>query len=158
MNKQELKALIDSLPENADLDKVAAEARKLLLPSSPATPQVPGLTLEARKEKLRNIKTSIPGAPPEMVEFASHLAERIKMNNDPEDFIDLCRMTMSDLRKGRDGFSGKNLESSFRSCSSDIADDIMMTVVPFLAAEVLPGVDSSQMRQRVRNAGLAVLF
>jgi hypothetical protein len=116
------------------------------------------LTLEERREKLKNIKDSIPGAPPEMVEFASHLSARIKLNNDPEDFIDACKLLMSDLRKGRDGFSGKPIESSFMGCDSSIANDIMMTVVPFLAAEVLPEIDSSNMRNLVRGAGLAVLF
>lgn len=69
------------------------------------------ISMEPVKEKLRNLSQYMPGEEQVIYAFGTFLADRLNPELVPEDFNLTAQLTLCDMQKGIDGYSGKPIRS-----------------------------------------------
>jgi hypothetical protein len=95
------------------------------------------ISMEPVKEKLRNLREHMPDQQDETYAFGAYLADRLNPKLVPMGFNMAAELTLYDLEKGVDGFSGQPINSVLVGYPSMVYD-LLRTQVPQIAEAVCP--------------------
>ena len=95
------------------------------------------ISTEEMKTRLQNLRAHMPGEPNFTYDFGAYLATRLKPQLNPIGFDREVRLTLYDLQKGVNGFTGKPVPHSLNGMPAPVYA-IMEMNIPRIARAVCP--------------------
>lgn len=95
------------------------------------------ISTEDMKTKLQNLREYMPGEPEFTYDFGAYLAKRLNSPLNPMGFNMTIQLTLFDMQKGVDGFTGKPVPSSLSGMPVPLYV-VMEMNIPRIARAVCP--------------------